>query len=1449
MPQPFSPGSTDGRPSPRRPSPTREEPAVPPDSPSPSTPAVVPGRKAHGVRNSLPASEGFGPRGLTGTLAADPRRNSVHPQGGGMPPPPSPSQVRPQLLSPGGQNSGAAAAAWGADYAAVSASTGRQRSHPPAGGGLHGRSARQLSAPPVQTDGSGRMRTRPGQPAEYDYILTSPANGARADRRRATAPSGEIGRTPQMQRIPSGGLRETDSPRGSDAPLRPLLGRHGTHAALSRRGSMISDGWDQDYYVDQPEDHWFKPGRDYESSRTAHRYTDPERARMLKFDAIDFWAPATRILKTHFADDLATERAQRHYRWLVYTAVGVLVGVVAFFLLNSIIALTEWRRDLLDDNLRHKSGWHRWLAFLPWYGTGVAFVLGSVLLCIYCHPAAGSGVPDVMAYLNGVTLPRAFGVRTLVMKVLSCALAVGGSMPVGPEGPMIHIGAMVGAVLVMGNHQAEVPRCKSADRDEPPRTIRCPTPAVCGAFRHSPMHHREFITAGAAAGVACAFSAPVGGFLFVVEEISSFFSKRALWMSFFTCLVSIFTFNSMASNFEGFKERESAGGECTSWARWEPGNTILFRSNAVKDFNMMSIIPTVLIGGISGIVASIFTFANLKVVRWRTRVIHRNDWRRVLEPCLLFVVYGALCIICVMAMDCKLKPNVADPGLNFSLNYGNRYGTLDFFDAVCPDPEREYHPLATLVFAGPDKTVRLLMRRDPSVPWDPEDVRGFRQKDLAGARIFPYSTLAVWLLLYATFACVASGTHIASGIVIPMLTIGSILGRLMGLVFVDIMEAMLKGHCGGVDDWVDPGVFALIGAAAFFGGVSRLTFSLTVIVLELSNDLAQLPTVMLSVMIAKLVADNFTHSLYHALLEVRCVPFLDYDCTLPYLDVFSAAHLMSKVRQDTSFTIKQVTVEKVLKTLRDTDHNAFPVIGVRLKPGRFKGLVTRQQLCTVLGFMEQEYTRFLKDHDQEEAAYMAEAKAREITHEEFCAVRDLLHDSGTDQGDFIAALAAAWQPGDPIYKKELDFTHIVNTSTFTVPKNFCVSATYHLFRSMGLRHLVVTNAANQVVGIITRKDLIHQSIEERTLGRVSVQVQGVTAMQAGYNFLQETDELAGLARGQHTLVVTETPPNTVWPGAWNAQGVAKIRAGMRLVCMNRELVTTMKEVRRITRRVDSARRGDILAAGHEPLFDLDFIPHGTTAPPTKTQRVEQVLHAAPRLRRPSLAPSGPPEREGTGDRSAAALLAQNRPSSERHFTLAAARPRAYASSDRHFSISAASEYSSSSSELQDSSSDTGDDSHAEHCAEFGTLLQTHDHNPGSTMGGHRSEPQTILRHTSGGMTTGNAGTHRRVSVCDSAAGGPQRSPPGRTPIKTPRDGSADVDDGSGGGVATYQMQLGLQPAAVPTSNPSVATLTPQGIAGLTSFGLGATGRAPSETQRAVRFEDDVSEQNSRPSSH
>jgi len=49
--------------------------------------------------------------------------------------------------------------------------------------------------------------------------------------------------------------------------------------------------------------------------------------------------------------------------------------------------------------------------------------------------------------------------------------------------------------------------------------------------------------------------------------------------------------------------------------------------------------------------------------------------------------------------------------------------------------------------------------------------------------------------------------------------------------------------------------------------------------LEITNDIRFLLPIMTAVIVSKLVADAITHSLYHALLEVRAVPVLLQECS------------------------------------------------------------------------------------------------------------------------------------------------------------------------------------------------------------------------------------------------------------------------------------------------------------------------------------------------------------------------------------------------------------------------------------------------------------------------------------------------------------------------------------------------------------------------------------------
>ena len=91
----------------------------------------------------------------------------------------------------------------------------------------------------------------------------------------------------------------------------------------------------------------------------------------------------------------------------------------------------------------------------------------------------------VMAYLNGIFIPHLLCMRTLVAKIVGTTCGILSSLAVGPEGPMVHIGAAVASVMttpfLTGSFADELHDANRRERDQrPPRWFsRCvchPTP-------------------------------------------------------------------------------------------------------------------------------------------------------------------------------------------------------------------------------------------------------------------------------------------------------------------------------------------------------------------------------------------------------------------------------------------------------------------------------------------------------------------------------------------------------------------------------------------------------------------------------------------------------------------------------------------------------------------------------------------------------------------------------------------------------------------------------------------------------------------------------------------------------------------------------------------------------------------------------------------------------------
>jgi len=191
--------------------------------------------------------------------------------------------------------------------------------------------------------------------------------------------------------------------------------------------------------------------------------------------------------------------------WIFLALLGIIMAIISFIInfISEQAALARRRvyQNIAGDNILFK--------YVVWTSTSVIMIMfASGFVHIVAPQAVGSGIPEMKTILRGVVLKEYLTFRTLLAKIIGLIFTLASGLPLGREGPSVHISSIVATLL-----SRVITSFKSISENES-RTY-------------------EMLAAACAVGVAATFYSPIGGVLFSIEVTSVYFAVRDYWRGFF----------------------------------------------------------------------------------------------------------------------------------------------------------------------------------------------------------------------------------------------------------------------------------------------------------------------------------------------------------------------------------------------------------------------------------------------------------------------------------------------------------------------------------------------------------------------------------------------------------------------------------------------------------------------------------------------------------------------------------------------------------------------------------------------------------------------------------------------------------------------------------------------------------------------------------------------------
>jgi chloride channel 3/4/5 len=184
------------------------------------------------------------------------------------------------------------------------------------------------------------------------------------------------------------------------------------------------------------------------------------------------------------------------------------------------------------------------------------------------------------------------GFWTLLIKSVALPLAIASGLSVGKEGPSVHYAVCTGNVISR----------------------------LFDKYKRSASKTREILSACAAAGVAVAFGSPIGGVLFSLEEMSSYFPLKTMWRSYFCALVATAVLSAMNP--------------------FRTGQLVMFQVHYDRSWHFFEVVFYILIGIFGGLYGAFVIKWNLRAQAFRKKYLTKYA---ILEATLLATGTAIIC--------------------------------------------------------------------------------------------------------------------------------------------------------------------------------------------------------------------------------------------------------------------------------------------------------------------------------------------------------------------------------------------------------------------------------------------------------------------------------------------------------------------------------------------------------------------------------------------------------------------------------------------------------------------------------------------------------------------------------------------------------------------------------------------------------------------------------------